>query len=358
MDRNSKIYIAGHRGLVGSSLLRKLKQSGYNNLILKTSKELDLRNQLETENFFKEAKPEYVFLAAAKVGGILANSTYKAEFIYDNLAIAVNIIHSSYKYSVKKLLNLGSACIYPKHSSQPMKEEYLLSGKLEPTNESYSIAKITAIKMCRYYNEQYNTNFMSLMPANLFGPNDNLNLETAHVLPSLIRKFYLAKFLKDEKYEAIKNDISKYKLGFELDSKVNLDDKNSIIEVLKGIGVKADTIKLWGSGEPYREFLYVDDLADACLFIMKNHKFEDIGEFINVGAGEDSKIKELAELVKTIVGFKGQILWDNSKPDGMPKKLLDVSRMKNMGWESKVGITKGIESTYKWAIGEEALQEA
>ena len=306
MMKNAKIFIAGHRGLVGSAIVRKLKKEGYNNLVVRSHSELDLTRQEDVEAFFEKERPEYVFLAAARVGGILANSTYKAEFIYDNIMIAANVINTSYKYGVKKLLNLGSSCIYPKHAPQPMKEEYLLSGKLEPTNEPYAIAKIAAIKLCRYYNEQYGTNFISVMPTNLYGPNDNFDLKTSHVLPALIRKFH--------------------------DAKVEGKDK----------------VVLWGTGTPRREFLYVDDLADACLHLMQDYDARDIGEFVNIGTGEDITIKELAELIASIVGFRGDIVWDRDKPDGTPQKLLDVSRINKMGWKARTGLKQGIIQTYDW----------
>jgi len=304
MDKNAKLYVAGHRGLVGSALIRILQQGGYANLVVRTSKDLDLRRQLDVEAFFEKERPEYVFLAAAKVGGIMANSTYKAEFIYDNIMIASNVIHASYRSGVKKLLNLGSSCIYPKHAPQPMKEEYLLTGPLEPTNEPYAIAKIAAIKLCRYYNEQFGTNFISVMPTNLYGPNDNFDLETSHVIPAIIRKVHDAK-------------VSRQK-----------------------------TVTIWGSGESFREFLYVADLADACVFLMERKEFKDIGEFINIGTGSDIQIKTLTAMVMRIVGFEGTIQYDRSKPDGTPKKLLDVSRMSTLGWKPKIPLEEGIEKTY------------
>jgi GDP-L-fucose synthase len=304
MIKNSKIYVAGHRGLVGSALVRKLETEGYTNLVLKTSKELDLRRQAEVEAFFAHEKPEYVFLAAAKVGGILANNTYKAEFIYDNIMIAANVINAAYKFEVKKLLNLGSSCIYPKFAPQPMKEEYLMTGPLEPTNEPYAIAKIAAIKLCRYYNEQYGTNFISVMPTNLYGPEDNFDLETSHVVPALIRKFHEAKAANQK------------------------------------------TVVLWGSGEPFREFLYVDDLAEACLFLMEKYGPKDIGEFINIGTGEDIRIRDLAALIQKIVGFDGDVINDRTKPDGTPKKLLDISKLVSLGWKPKVRLSEGIRLTY------------
>ena len=306
MNLNSKIYVAGHRGLVGSSLVKKLQENGHRNLVVKTSKELDLRRQADVESFFAQERPEYVFLAAAKVGGILANNTYKAQFIYDNLMIAANVINAAYKTGVKKLLNLGSSCIYPKFAPQPMKEEYLLSGLLEPTNEPYAIAKIAAIKLCRYYNEQFGTDFISVMPTNLYGPEDNFDLETSHVLPALIRKFHEAK-------AAGKPEVT-----------------------------------IWGSGEPFREFLYVDDLADACVFLMEKHDYKQIGEFINIGTGTDIRIKDVAELVKKVVGFDGELGHDTSKPDGTPKKLLDVSRINSLGWKASTPLQKGVELTYAW----------
>lgn len=308
MDKKAKIYIAGHRGLVGSALERKLRQEGFMNLLLRTSKELDLRRQQDVDIFFERERPEYVFLAAAKVGGILANNTYKAEFIYDNILIGSNVIHAAYKCGVKKLLNLGSSCIYPKLSPQPMKEEHLLTGLLEPTNEPYAIAKIAAIKLCRYYNEQYGTDFLSAMPTNLYGPNDNFDLETSHVLPALIRKFHEAK----------------------------VSD--------------AGAVTIWGSGEPYREFLYVDDLAAACVHLMKKYHSADVGEFVNIGTGKDITIKDLAQTIRDIVGFKGEIRHDRSKPDGTPKKLLDISRMRALGWEPKIELEEGIRKSYQWYV--------
>lgn len=377
MDINSRIYVPGHRGLVGSAILKKLKENGYSNLITRTSRQLDLRNQSATERFFKKENPEYVFLAAAKVGGILANDKYKAEFIYDNIMIASNVIHASYKYGVKKLLNLGSSCIYPKFSKQPMKEEYLLTGELEPTNEPYAIAKISAIKLCRYYNEQYGTNFISIMPTNLYGPNDNFDLETSHVLPALIRKFHLGKLLRQAKgneqakgkdrYNEIIKDLKRSPIGFNLNLylNLNLDSVDSDLNLnlnlnLEKLGITSEYIRLWGSGNPYREFLFVEDLADACLFLM--NKFEALNlnldlnlprglvEFVNIGSGKDITIRDLAELVKEIVGFEGRIEWDTTKPDGTPRKLLDVTKISSLGWKPKVSLEDGIRKTYKWYI--------
>jgi GDP-L-fucose synthase len=305
MDAHSKVYIAGHRGLVGSAIYRKLKAEGYQNIITRTSRELDLRNQEAVASFFTQEKPEYVFLAAAKVGGILANNTYPADFIYDNLMIQCNIINQSYLNGVKKLLFLGSSCIYPKFAPQPMREEYLLTGELEPTNEPYAIAKIAGIKMCQSYNRQYNTNFIAVMPTNLYGPGDNFDLETSHVLPALIRKFH--------------------------EAKVN----------------KRSYVELWGTGTPRREFLFVDDLADACLFLMKTYNNSDI---INIGTGEDLTIAELAALVGKVTGYEGEIRWDHTKPDGTPQKLLDVTKLNALGWKARTGLEDGIRRTYGWYI--------
>lgn len=310
MTKNAKIYIAGHTGLVGSAIVRELHKNGYTNILMRTREELDLTRQKEVENFFKIEKPEYVFLAAAKVGGILANDTYSADFLRDNLMIQTNVIYSAYKNGVKKLLFLGSSCIYPKNSPQPIKEEYLLGGELEPTNKAYAVAKITGIIMCQSYNKQYGTNFISVMPTNLYGENDNFDLETSHVLPALIRKFDDAK-------------------------------KNNAEEVM-----------LWGTGSPKREFLYVDDLASACVFLMNNYDSEEI---INIGTGEDLSILELANLVKEIVGYKGNIVWDSSKPDGTPRKLLDVSKIQSLGWKHSTSLREGIKRTYDWYKANQGL---
>ncbi|MHB8846762.1 MAG: GDP-L-fucose synthase family protein [Nitrospirota bacterium] len=306
MDTRSKIYVAGHRGLVGSALVKRLRQGGYDNLVLRTSKELDLRRQADVDAFFARERPDHVFLAAATVGGILANSTYKAEFIYNNIMIAANVIEASYRTGVKKLLNLGSSCIYPKFAPQPMKEEYLLTGLLEPTNEPYAVAKIAAIKLCRYYNEQYGTNFISVMPTNVYGPGDNFDLETSHVVPALLRKFHEAKVRQ------------------------------------------AASVSLWGSGEPFREFLYVDDLADACVFLMERCGYNEIGEFVNIGTGSDIRIKDLAVMIKHVVGYEGEIHYDRSKPDGTPKKLLDVSRIARLGWKAGTPLESGIRTAYEF----------
>lgn len=341
MNKSAKIYIAGHRGMVGSAIVRKLKAEGYNNLILKTSKELDLRDQNQVKKFFETEKPEYVFLAAAKVGGIVANNTYRAEFLYDNMMIETNIIHHSYLNKVKKLLFLGSSCIYPKLAPQPLTEDYLLTGKLESTNEPYAIAKIAGIKMCDAYRDQYGCNFISAMPTNLYGPNDNYNLETSHVLPALIRKMIIGKALESNDWEAIKQDLNKRPI-----EGVNGDaNKNDILEVLDKYGITSNehsaSVTLWGTGEPLREFLHVDDLAEACLFLM--HNFDEDG-FVNVGVGEDLPIKDLAEIVKKEVRFKGNIVWDTTKPNGTPRKLMSVNKLKKLGWKYSIVLSDGIKS--------------
>lgn len=308
MDKRSKIYIAGHKGMVGSAIKRKLESSGYTNLIHKSHAELDLTNQEQVTAFFEKERPEYVFLAAAKVGGILANSTYPAEFIYQNIMIEANVIHAAYKNGVKKLLFLGSSCIYPKLAPQPLKEEYLLTGELEETNEAYAIAKIAGIRLCKHYNQQYRTNFISVMPTNLYGPNDNFDLQTSHVMPALMRKFHEAK---------IKNEPQ---------------------------------VIVWGTGKPRREFLHVDDMADACIYLMENWTYKDIGEFVNIGVGQDLTICELARLMANIVGYKGTILFDTTKPDGTPQKLLDISKLHGLGWDARIPLRDGIMRTYEWYL--------
>ncbi|UFH55572.1 GDP-L-fucose synthase [Spirosoma sp. KNUC1025] len=310
MEKQARIYVAGHRGMVGSALVRKLQAEGYTNIITRTSSELDLRNQTAVADFFEQERPEFVFLAAAKVGGILANNTYRAEFLYDNLMIESNIIHSAYQTEVKKLLFLGSSCIYPKMAPQPLKEEYLLSGYLESTNEPYAIAKITGIKLCEAYRSQYGSNFISAMPTNLYGPNDNYDLNGSHVLPALIRKFHEAK---------INNQPA---------------------------------VEVWGTGSPRREFLHADDLADACFFLMEHYSGE---LFVNIGTGVDVTIRELAEMVKETVGFEGELRWNTEKPDGTPRKLMDVSRLHDMGWQHKTELKEGIERTYQDFLQNEVL---
>ena len=333
---------------MGSALFRRLSKDSGRSLITARSSELDLRRQAETEEFFKTQKIDWVFLAAARVGGILANSTYKAEFIYDNLAISMNVIDAAYKTGVKKLLNLGSSCIYPKLAPQPMKEDALLQSALEPTNEAYAVAKIAALKMCRYYNEQYGTNYISAMPTNLYGPHDNYNLETAHVLPAMLRKFDLARRLKRGDFASLAKNMRKFRLGFGLDEKTDLNEEKSIKAALASLGVTPDGVRLWGSGEVYREFLHVDDMAEACVFLMDKYDYRDIGEVINIGTGEDLKLRELALMVKDTVGFDGEIKYDAVKPDGTPRKLLDVSRIKALGWQPSITLKAGLADSYGW----------
>ena len=347
MHIDSRIYIAGHRGLVGSAIHRRLAGLGFKNLITRELPELDLRDRDAVNRFFKAEQPDYVFLAAAKVGGIHANNTYKAEFIYDNLAIALNVVDASYRSGVKKLLNLGSSCIYPKLAPQPLKEEYLLTGLLESTNEPYAIAKIGAIKLCRYYNEQYGTNFLSVMPTNLFGPGDNFNLETSHVLPALMRKFHLAKLLLGGDLSGVIKDLQERPLGFG----INMDSITSgkqAEETLQKFGVFRDHVELWGTGRPLREFLYSDDLADAVVHLMLNYDYAQVGELVNIGVGEDLTIRELAQKTAAVVGYNGTIRFDPAKPDGTPRKLLDISKIRSLGWTPKTSLDEGLKKLYDW----------
>jgi GDP-L-fucose synthase len=349
LDKNARIYVAGHRGLVVSAIVRKLQSLGFTTILSREQSLLDLRNLEEVNRFFAEEKPDYVFLAAAKVGGILANSTYKADFIHDNLAIALNVIDASHRNGVKKLLNLGSSCIYPKLAPQPLKEEHLLTGLLEPTNEPYAIAKIAAIKLCRYYNEQYGTNFLSVMPTNLFGPGDNFNLETSHVLPAFMRKFHLAKLLSAGNTNAIRDDLKAKPLGFGFDRGATRTDQD-IEKALGRFGIFRDSLELWGTGTALREFLFSDDLADAVVHLMMRFDAKEIGELVNIGVGTDVSIKELAEKIKTLVGFSGTIRFDPTKPDGTPRKLLDVSKMTSFGWTPKVNLDEGLRKLYAWYL--------
>lgn len=344
IDTSVKIYIAGHNGMVGSAIHRTLISRGYHNFVLRSSRELDLRRQLDAEAFFESERPDIVYLAAAKVGGIVANNTYKSDFIYDNMAIAMNVINSAHRFGVKKLLNLGSSCIYPKFAEQPMNESALLTGALEPTNEPYAIAKIAAIKLCRYCNEQYSTNFISAMPTNLYGVNDNFNLETSHVLPALIRKMLLAQALRTNDIEWIVRDCEKRQLGFGLDQAIIKNNENSIKSTLAQLGITADTVTLWGSGNVRREFLHADDVASACVFLMERFDAHQIGEFVNIGMGDDLSIRELAEMVKKATKFEGELVFDSTKPDGTPRKLLDTSRMEKLGWKATIPLESGIES--------------
>jgi len=376
MDRSSKIYVAGNTGLVGSAITKCLEQKGYNNLLLRTLAKLDLTDQIAVNTFFEKEQPEYVFLAAALVGGIMANNTLRADFIYQNIMIQSNVIHASWKYKVKKLLFLGSTCIYPKNAPQPLKEEYLLTSPLEFTNEPYAVAKISGLKMCESFNLQYNTNFISVMPSNLYGPGDNFNLETSHVLPALLRKIYLGKCLEEGNWTAIRKDLNKNpvekincdsevkiildilkKYGIQIinDSYVNSSDLNDIQSTLKRVAVN-----VWGTGTPLREFMYSLDMAEACVFVMENVNISDIiklnesvnqpdyhpPHFINIGTGEEISIKELALKIKKLTGFKGEIIFDLSKPDGTMRKITDVSKLKKLGYIHKFDLDAGLAETY------------
>ncbi|WP_418510444.1 GDP-L-fucose synthase family protein [Corallibacter sp.] len=346
MKKDSKIYVAGHRGLVGSAIVENLKSKGYTNLVTRTHSELDLTNQVAVEDFFKSEKPEYVFLAAAKVGGIVANNVYRADFIYANMMIQNNVIHQSYLNGVSKLLFLGSTCIYPKNAPQPMKEEYLLTDTLEYTNEPYAIAKIAGIKTCESYNLQYGTNFISVMPTNLYGPNDNFDLEKSHVLPALIRKIYLAKMLNENNLDTVISDT-----GFE-----TIEEAKAY---LSKFGVSENSVEIWGTGAPKREFLWSKDMADACVFIMENREFSDTysendseirNTHINIGTGKEVSIKELAETIKNTIGFKGDLVFNTDKPDGTMRKLTDVSKLNNLGWKHSVELEDGIKKVYNWYV--------
>ncbi len=348
LNRNAKVFIAGHRGLVGSALLRRFEKEGFNNIVVRTSKELNLINQAETEAFFEAEKPEYVLLAAAKVGGILANSTYPADFIYQNLMISTNVIHSAYKFGVKKLLNLGSSCIYPREVKGTMTEDCLLTAPLEKTNEAYALAKISAIKLCHYYNKQYGTNFISLMPTNQYGIGDNFNMETAHLLPMIMRRFHLAKLLANGDFEAIKKDLKRFKLGNGLDNSFDYDNNADLEKVLNKIGAFKDHSVLWGDGSVYREMMSSDDLADASFYLMENKNADEIGELVNITDGTDIQLKELFDMVKNIVGFEGEITYDKSKPNGTPRKLMDAEKIKKLGWSPKIDLRQGIADTYRW----------
>lgn len=349
MEKDSKIYIAGHNGLVGSAIKRSLEKEGYTNIIGKSSEELDLTDQKSVYDYFAEEKPEFVFLAAAKVGGIMANNTYRADFIFSNLEIQNNVVTAAYKYGVKKLLFLGSSCIYPKMARQPIKEESLLTGELEYTNEPYAIAKIAGIKLIESYNIQYGTDFLAVMPTNLYGDNDNFDLEKSHVMPAMIRKMILCKYIEDGDFEKAGKNIGLK----EINEKSVLDFVNQY-----GITIKDGkvTLALWGSGKPYREFMHVNDMADACIHIINNVDFADLSKdmkeikntHINIGTGKDCTIKELAELVKGTVGFKGDIEFDTTKPDGTPRKLLSVDKLASLGWKYKIELPDGIKMAVDW----------
>jgi GDP-L-fucose synthase len=346
MHKEAKIYVAGHRGLVGSAIMKRLQQGGFTNLVTRTHAELDLTNQQAVAAFFEDEKPDYVFLAAAKVGGIVANNTYRADFIYENLAVQNNVIHQSYLHGVKKLLFLGSTCIYPRECPQPMKEEYLLTSPLEYTNEPYAIAKIAGIKLCESYNLQYGTNFISVMPTNLYGPGDNFDLEKSHVLPALLRKTHLGKLLASGDTAAVLADLG-------------AASETLAKGILERFGVSADAVRIWGTGKPRRELLWSEDMADACVFLMESRDFKDTypagaGEIrnthINIGTGEDVSIAELAELVRRIVGFGGCLEFDTTKPDGTMRKLTDVSKVHALGWRHRMELEEGVRRMYDWYL--------
>ena len=352
MEKNSKIYVCGHKGLVGSAIVSNLQARGYTNLIYKTHSELDLLDQKQTNDFFQENKPEYVILAAAKVGGIVANNTYRADFIYENLQVQNNVIHSSYVHGVTKLLFLGSTCIYPKNAPQPMPEDCLLTDTLEYTNEPYAISKIAGIKMCESYNLQYGTNFISVMPTNLYGPNDNFNLEKSHVLPALIRKIHLAKLLNENKLDEVLLDLS-------------MDNMEEAKVYLESFGVDSQKVEIWGTGKPMREFLWSEDMADACVFILENRDFKDTfstnkeirNTHVNIGTGVDISIKELAETIKETVGFKGELYFNSTKPDGTMKKLTDVTKLNALGWKHTVELKDGIKKMYEWYLNSDTCKK-
>ena len=354
MDLHSKIFVAGHRGLVGSAILKNLKAKGFDHFVLRTSGELDLTDQAAVAQFFEAEKPEYVFLAAAHVGGIVANSVYRADFIYLNLQIQNNVIHQSWKNGVKKLLFLGSTCIYPRDAPQPMSEDCLLTGALEYTNEPYAIAKIAGLKMCESYNLQYGTNFIAVMPTNLYGPNDNFNLEKSHVLPALIRKAHLGKCLRKDDWQAIRSDFNRYPVE-------GVDGAASELEILEKLnkyGITKEKITIWGTGKPLREFLWSEDMADACVYIMEHVSFESLKSnvqevrncHINIGTGKELSIRALAELAAATTGYDGALYFDESKPDGTMRKLTDPSKLHRLGWTHKIEIEQGIEAMYAWYL--------
>lgn len=357
MQKHSKIFVAGHNGLVGSAIVRRLRKNDYNNLLLRSRQELDLLDQRAVFAFLEAEKPDYVIIAAAKVGGILANTTYRAEFIYDNLVIEANLIHGAYRAGIRDLLFLGSSCIYPKYAPQPMPEASLLTGELEYTNEPYALAKIAGIKLCESYNLQYGTNYLSVMPTNLYGPNDNFDLERSHVLPAMLRKFHLGKCLLNGQWDEIRRDLGKRPIGT-VDGSASDEE---IISLLGQYGISINgnnqsAVTLWGTGTPRREFLYSDDLADACIFIMENVRFSDLypegsleirNTHINIGTGEDVEIRELAELVRNITGFRGNVRFDASKPDGTPRKLQNVEKLRLLGWRHSVSLEEGISMVYR-----------
>ena len=365
MNLNDKIYIAGHRGLVGSAIVRQLESRGFTNLLMRTHKELDLTSQAQVQDFFKQEQPDYVILAAAKVGGIHANNTYPADFIYQNMMIEANVINSAYENKVKRLLFLGSTCIYPKAVKQPMREDALLTDVLEPTNEPYALAKIAGIKLCESYNRQHNTDFRSVMPTNLYGEGDNFNLENSHVIPAVMRKLHLAKCLENNDWQAIRDDINKNPIK----SITGQSSNDQITETLAQHGIhsalniensklRSVSVELWGTGNAMREFLYVDDMAEASLFVLEldeqiyQTNTQPTLSHINIGTGKDTTIKEMAQTMKEVVGYKGKLTFDTTKPDGPPRKLIDVTRLTNMGWSYATDLKKGLRETYKWYLNE------
>jgi GDP-L-fucose synthase len=354
MDKNDKIYVAGHTGLVGSAILKNLQSKGYKNLLLRDIFELDLRNQAAVFDFFDKEKPDYVILAAAKVGGIVANATYRAQFIYENLQIQNNVIHASWLSSIKKLLFLGSTCIYPCDAPQPMPENCLLTSPLEYTNEPYAIAKIAGIKMCESYNIQYGTNFIAVMPTNLYGPNDNFDLEKSHVLPALLRKIFLAKSLMNNDWDTIRKDLNQLPLE-EISGK---DSEELILAKLAKYGIRQDCVEVWGTGKPLREFLWSEEMADACIYIMENVDFKDLmpegseirNTHINIGTGKEISIAGLAKLIAKITGYEGEFVFNNNKPDGTKRKLTDPSLLHRLGWKHQIEIEGGVKRLYEWYL--------
>lgn len=354
MNKNSKIYVAGHLGLVGSAIWKNLQKKGYTNLIGKSFHELDLMDGVAVSHFFEEEKPEYVFLAAAHVGGIVANNVYRADFIYRNLQIQNNVIGESYKHNVQKLLFLGSTCIYPKEAPQPMREDTLLTSPLEYTNEPYAIAKIAGLKMCESFNIQYGTNYIAVMPTNLYGPNDNFDLEKSHVLPAMIRKIHLAKFLKENNWSEIRRDFNKRPI----EGVMGTDSEEKITNILKKYGITKSYLTLWGTGKPMREFLWSEEMADACVFVMENVNFDDLSKgqeeirncHINIGTGKEISINDLAQLVVKTIGYDGEIKFDHSKPDGTMRKLIDVTKLNSLGWKHQIEIEEGVKRMYEWYV--------
>ncbi len=354
MDRNGKIYVAGHNGLVGSALLKNLQAKGFRHLVWRNHSELDLTNQAAVLAFFEQEKPDYVFLAAAKVGGIVANTTYRGAFIYENLMIQNNVIHASYLNQVKKLLFLGSTCIYPKEAPQPMPEDCLLTNPLEYTNEPYAIAKIAGIKTCESYNIQYGTNYLAVMPTNLYGPNDNFDLEKSHVLPALLRKIYLSKMIHEKNWQAICSDLNERPV----ENVSGTASRKEILSVLTPYGITDNRVEIWGTGKPLREFLWSEEMADACVYIMENVNFIDLkpqgkeirNTHINIGTGEEISIKDLAQLIARTIGFSGDFYFDTEKPDGTMRKLTDVDKLHKLGWRHQIDIGKGVEKLYRWYL--------